>query len=941
MGDPDASRTARKIAADAFLASAEDTLAPKLTYSKHELRDLVAAPDGYPAHLTFFLDSFDLTTVAAAPIDDRRSFFGSSLIIEPATVFRRSDQVLDPQWDEYIVADPESPDELVAAYAAAERATATLLGAEDESSVPVVRLQLDRVRRAVLDAVHKSSDWVVVVDPVFSDEYLDAPPAEGETARFLIDYSAPTTLEGGRRVVVSTRSRAELSNLLQPMSSTHELDLPAERVDTLLDGLQLLGSGLGLKLLNNRTQALEALSLALGALYMAEQGVLRHAIAIPLDLHQDLVHEERRRSTDDATSLDRTDLAVIQIDPIQRHFGVHLVELKARSGSASGSDLLEKVARQLENSRKVLRSRLFGADLRERPGSLAAALQVRRLSKLLSLYLERAARYGLVDPRMLEECRRFITELDGSYTVGFDKHALVFEMQGTSELPQRVDGVRVVRIGREDIRELLMRTRTPLDTVVVAGEETLESVFGDAEESRPETIGGVGESGRESGDAADDDEAPTIGAEALAESGESGESGERGVGTEQPEEEAGGPAPEDVDIIGTAPTAAQFGIIGSLANNDRAVAIDLDGTNVISVFGVQGSGKSYTVGTVLEAALVSSSPLNRLPRPLGGIVFHYSTDLTYAPEFATMSAQNDDTAALDALAEKFGAPPAAIEDVVLLVPEDLLQTRQEEFPNLTVEPLVLGPDELSLNDWRLLMGLEGGEQMYARSMNNLFRRLRNDVSIESLRESVTESAMSQNQKNLAKTRIDFAATFVRDGGGVAHHVRPGRLVIVDIRDELIEQDEALAIFMVLLNRFGQVVDGDASFNKIIVFDEAHKYMDNTKLTQAIVDNVRLMRHRGTTVVLASQDPPSVPKEVIELSSIIVAHRFTSPKWLDHIRKVNSAFGEAAMQPSQLARLGAGDAFVWSVGGAEEFRRPQKVVMRPRLTLHGGATRRAT
>ena len=156
MGDPEAARTARKSAADAFLASAEDTLAPKLTYSKHNLRDLVAAPDAYPAHLTLFLDSFDLTTVAASPINDRRSFFGSSLIIEPAVVFRRSDQLLDPQWDEYIVADPDSADTFIATYAAAERATARLLGADNGSFVPVVRLQLDRVRRSVLDAVHKS-----------------------------------------------------------------------------------------------------------------------------------------------------------------------------------------------------------------------------------------------------------------------------------------------------------------------------------------------------------------------------------------------------------------------------------------------------------------------------------------------------------------------------------------------------------------------------------------------------------------------------------------------------------------------------------------------------------------------------------------------------------------------------------------------------------------
>ena len=279
----------------------------------------------------------------------------------------------------------------------------------------------------------RASDWVVVIDPVFSDEYLDAPPAEGETTRFLIDYSAPTRLEGGRRVVVSTRSRAELRNLFQPLISRQGVDVPKDRVDSLLDGLQLLGSGLGLKLLNNKTQALEAFSLALGSLYLAEQGVLRRAIAIPLDLHQDLVLEERHENADN-TNLDRSDLAIVQIDPTRRHFGVHLVELKARSGGAGG-DLVAKVVSQLENSRKVLRGRLFGADLREHPGSLAAALQVRRLSKLLSHYLERAYRYGLIDATTLEDTRRFVTDLDGSYTIGFDKHALIFEMNGESQLP--------------------------------------------------------------------------------------------------------------------------------------------------------------------------------------------------------------------------------------------------------------------------------------------------------------------------------------------------------------------------------------------------------------------------------------------------------------------------------------------------------------------------
>ncbi len=151
----------------------------------------------------------------------------------------------------------------------------------------------------------------------------------------------------------------------------------------------------------------------------------------------------------------------------------------------------------------------------------------------------------------------------------------------------------------------------------------------------------------------------------------------------------------------------------------------------------------------------------------------------------------------------------------------------------------------------------------------------------------------------------------------------------------------LALFMVLLRLFSQAATATRRpFNKLIVFDEAHKYMDNPRLTNAIVETVREMRHKGTSVVIASQNPPSVPREVIELSSVVIAHKFTGPTWLEHIRKVNAAFGRD-LKPARLATLGPGEAFVWGGGGAEELRRPQRVRMRPRLSRHGGATRRAT
>jgi hypothetical protein len=931
MNDPDTLRNVPREAADAFISSTEEPLAPKLTYSKHATSELLERPDRFPAHLTFFLDWFELDAVPVPPLPDRRSFFANGLIVDPVVVYRPGSDELNPQWDEHVAPPPITDDEMTRAFVASETATARQLDESASGTVPAVRLELDKVRRSILDAVHRTSDWVVVIDPVFADEYLDTPPPPGEGPRYLIDSRDPGALETTRRVMVSTRSRVELVGLFKPIIERYELPVPVDRIETLVDALHALSPGLALRLLNNRTQALEALSLALGALYLNAAGILRRALVIPLDLHQELFREEQGRRSDTAPDLRRTDLAVVQLDPEHRRIAVTLVEVKARGQipQTLPAELVEQVSAQLSNSREVLRERLFAAGVRRQPGSLAAALTLRRLSRLLSRYLERGARYGFFDSLRVPEARRFISSLDRSYQLVFDEHALFFDFDGELRAVEHLDQLTAHRIGRNDILDLLERTQTPVGTQAPSGDTEIARtvLFADVGES-PEEVPGLVEDELCAEEVGDDvvDEQPL-------------EEGEGCPGVRAPEP-ARGPEPDDVLLVGMTPDSRQFGIVGRVAGTGKPVAFDVDGTNVVSVFGVQGSGKSYTVGNLIEAALIAEPSLNRLPHPLAGVIFHYSTDQSYQSEFGSMADINDSADPVAHLQADYGASPRAVQEVVVLVPRDLVAERADDFPGLPVEPLVLAPDELSLNDWRLLMGVEGGDQLYVKAMSNLFRGLRGNLTVDGLKKAVDSSRLSPAQKDLAHTRIEFVENFVSDGGGVGQHIRQGRLVLVDVRDPWLEEDNALALFMVLLRLCAQAM-GPAGepFNKVIVFDEAHKYMDNSRLTKAIVETVREMRHKGTSVIVASQNPPSIPREIIELSSVIIAHKFTSPQWLEHIRKVNAAFGKD-LSPARLATLRPGEAFVWSSGGAEDFRRPQRVTMRPRLTRHGGATKRA-
>ena len=195
-------------------------------------------------------------------------------------------------------------------------------------------------------------------------------------------------------------------------------------------------------------------------------------------------------------------------------------------------------------------------------------------------------------------------------------------------------------------------------------------------------------------------------------------------------------------------------------------------------------------------------------------------------------------------------------------------------------------------------------------------------------------------KELAQTRLLFASEYIDDNIRLQDLIRPGRLIIVDLRDEYIEKDEALGLFVVMLQVFSEATYQGRPFNKLVVFDEAHKYIENDDLVSGLVEVVRDMRHKGTSIMVASQDPPSVPVSLIELSSQIIMHKFNSPAWLKHIQKANAALGE--LTSDKMNRLGAGEAYIWSSKASEDSftKGVVKIRCRPRVTQHGGSTKTA-
>jgi len=137
------------------------------------------------------------------------------------------------------------------------------------------------------------------------------------------------------------------------------------------------------------------------------------------------------------------------------------------------------------------------------------------------------------------------------------------------------------------------------------------------------------------------------------------------------------------------------------------------------------------------------------------------------------------------------------------------------------------------------------------------KSLRDELTLGGLREGINGPKLPDHLKEMARMRLNLASEYIDDSLRLKSLIRPGRLIIVDLSDEFIEKDKALGLFVVLPRLFADAKHEGENYDKL-VFDEAHKYIESPDLVAGLVEVVREMRHKGTSIMVASQDPPSVP-----------------------------------------------------------------------------------
>lgn len=1009
--------------ADAFTVASRNPLYPKLHFSRNSLDDFRERPGDYEAHLAILHDLFPLE-VALQPLGSGRSSFLHGLIQEQVTCYAGDESHY--AWQRQLMPAPclELPSDgqpvsatladLLARIATLQASVAA--GKPTPAVAPTLQLDLGLRDKGLLYQIHEVSDWVLTLDRHLGLEYFDS-DAPDDRPIYLLDYRPEFGGADTDRMLLTTRSVDEIRRLIRPALEEFDLLVGDDVEVFFLRLLRSLSGRLALKLLSAPTQVSEALGLAMARLLLEQYNLLEDRIVLPLDAHTDLFAAANQDALQEDISLRRSDLLLVSCDPATRTLRFQIVEVKFQSdlgGFSAYVSLQHHIESQITNSQEVLRSHF---DPHYKPADrLDRQVKIKELISLLSFYLARSHRYGLVSDAAASTVRSFVESLDQGYRLECSGIGLIFDLGGHGvEDHEEHPGLVFYRVGRDYVHRLLnngLRRRALLQKQAQETPVTIEETQQQDEERQrivrdttlqndpsyvsvrthfdmtplpaggktaarkailptapkkaepPEAPGAVPPAPEQapqpaaqpsvaltpSGEEAQTPvAAPTAPAEtpprvepgqppvmvpAPRPEGRPAEVEKLALMTPKTHAEAVGPA-YDI-LVGDTNPSRQYGLLGMATG--RRVALDLNGTNTISLFGVQGGGKSYSVGSIVEMATQATTGINCLPGPLATVIFHYHESQDYPPEFVSMVSPNSNAAEVLALAQDYAAAPTALSDVLVLTSADKLAARRAEFPGVQVEPIYFSSAELHIKDWRFLMGV-GGNQMYMKQINMIMRELRDQMTLGTLRQRIEDSELSDQQKTIARIRLNFAGQFIDDSHRLAEVLRPGRLIIVDLRDEFIDKDEALGLFVVMLNIFANA-GREEGFNKLIVFDEAHKYMDNPDLTAHIVDVIRQMRHQGVSVLIASQDPPSLPTAIIELSSLVILHRFNSPQWLKHVQRSITSLGD--LTPAQMAALNPGDAYVWATKATERVftQKAVKVRFRPRVTQHGGGTKTA-
>ena len=221
-------------------------------------------------------------------------------------------------------------------------------------------------------------------------------------------------------------------------------------------------------------------------------------------------------------------------------------------------------------------------------------------------------------------------------------------------------------------------------------------------------------------------------------------------------------------------------------------------------------------------------------------------------------------------------------------------------------PLYLHVAQRILRDLRVIQQKNGTGFSYTAFKRQLEQENLTDMQLAPLKQRLEtlESFMVEDQAKAYNMFGNSQSKSNSKARGTSWTPQNGHLTIVDLSCPCVTPEMACSLFNICLSLF--LEQSTSAVGRVVALDEAHKYMTDSQecvaLTEALLSTIRLQRHLGARVVISTQEPTISPK-LLDLCSVTVVHRFTSPDWLNALRKHLAGVSTGGRLLEKARRLG--------------------------------------
>lgn len=388
-----------------------------------------------------------------------------------------------------------------------------------------------------------------------------------------------------------------------------------------------------------------------------------------------------------------------------------------------------------------------------------------------------------------------------------------------------------------------------------------------------------------------------------------------------------------------------------LTGSQEPLYLDVDKSHVILVCGKRGTGKSWTLGDIVES--IAESPIE-VRREISTIVID-TMGIFWSLKFpARRSGQLK-------LLERWGMKPESI-DVKVFVPRGIKEQYKFE-----VETFAFHPSDISPEDWCLTFGLDENQPQgisITRALNRLSERTSKwDIS-DIIAEIEADRYIAKNTRRALENKLNAAeiwGIFSVEGFRAEDFLRPGQISVIDI-SELKHGTKKWSVRALIVGLLIKKITDirlqrrkEEEFREIyeakkvpqeemkfsskvwILIDEAHEFFPSAYTTAAsypIETAIKEGRYPGITTVLATQQPGKLSSEAITQSDILISHRVTAKPDIDGLNVIHHTYLKSDIKDSlnELPRGSSGVALLFD----DKREIITQIIMKPRMSWHAGA-----